>query len=124
MHKRSKKITTDLYKTISENCESLAILIIGIALFGFVDLSSGSLNFYSLFTGFVILLISRLVHILISSCLINCLGAGRISNIFKFILWFSGLRGAMGRVAGSFNWQPSPLQLRICPTRKGTRFWR
>lgn len=98
MHRRSKKITKDLYKTISENCESLAILIIGIALFGFVQFSSDSISFYAILVGFLILLVSRGVHILLSSCLIRCFKAGRVSPIFKFILWFSGLRGAMGTI--------------------------
>ena len=98
MHQRSKKITTDLYKTIAENCESLAILIIGISLFGFVRFSSDSINMYTIGIGFVILLISRFVHMFISSCLINCSKAGKINKIFKFILWFSGLRGAMGKI--------------------------
>jgi hypothetical protein len=110
MNKRSKKITTDLYKTISENCESLAILIIGISLFGFVQFSSDSMTFYTIVVGFLILMVSRGVHILLSSCLIRCFKAGKVSGIFRFILWFSGLRGAMGNFCSSFNSQPLLLQ--------------
>lgn len=96
MYKSAEKNTKNLYKTISENCESLAILIIGISLFGFVKFSE-SINIYTIISGFLILIIARFVHIFFSSLFIKCSKSGKLNNIFKFIIWFSGLRGAMGK---------------------------
>lgn len=96
MNSKSKKLTQSLYKTIAENCESLAILIIGVSFFNFVRFD-GSLSMYTVLSGFAILLVARFFNVFVSSCIVNCFKIGSISKVFRFVLWFSGLRGAMGR---------------------------
>ena len=102
MTSKSKKLTSSLYKTIAENCESLAILIIGVSFCNFVRFD-GSVSLYAVVSGFIILLVARFFNVFISACIVNVFKIGSIRKTFRFILWFSGLRGAMGNISYLFK---------------------
>ena len=97
LNKRSYKLVKNLASTVSEIFESIAFLIIGVAAFG-LSFRLQSIGVTALFLNFAILLLARFINISVISLIINLSRVKRVPASFKTVMWFSGLRGAMGRL--------------------------
>jgi sodium/hydrogen exchanger 8 len=90
----SRKVLKLGYETAAYSCETLVFLFLGIGLFAFKHPFIGSI--YLIIFTIIILNIARLMNIVITSALVNCCRKRRRLGIkTQFVLWVSGLRGAM-----------------------------
>ena len=86
-----------LSSAIAEAFESTAFLMIGVSVFALsypiqkIGLGGYALNFW-------LLLIARGANIFLVSYIINRGRIKRVSMPFQVVMWFSGLRGAMGEL--------------------------
>jgi NhaP-type Na+/H+ or K+/H+ antiporter len=85
----------NLASTISDIFESVAFLIIGVSVFG-LSYKLQSIGFPALIFNFFIILLARFVNITVISLIINLSKIKHVNSSFKTVMWFSGLRGAMG----------------------------
>jgi NhaP-type Na+/H+ or K+/H+ antiporter len=102
LNKRAFKLVKNLASTISEIFESVAFLIIGVAAFG-LSYRLQSIGFAALGYNFIILLVARFINISVISLIINLSRMKQIPSSFKTVMWFSGLRGAMGKLISLCN---------------------
>jgi len=92
----SKRVLRLTYETVAVTAEQLVFLFLGIGLFAFHH------PYEKMGVGFVIATIlnlnfARFLNVMITTSLVNCSRTEKtkIPNKIKFIMWLSGLRGAM-----------------------------
>lgn len=82
------------YGVISEICESISFIFIGVAVFGF-NTTWDFFDYVMLPYAFMVILIARYLNIFIMTRLINLKRRPKVNSKTEFIMWFSGFRGAM-----------------------------
>ncbi|XP_065828418.1 sodium/hydrogen exchanger 8-like isoform X2 [Oscarella lobularis] len=80
-----------VFRTMAFMCETCVFAYLGLAIFGFQHSFHASLILWSLF----LILIGRAVNIFPLSLVMNRFRTVKISVQTQFIIWFSGLRGAI-----------------------------
>lgn len=83
--------------TIADTFESTAFLMIGVSVFA-ASYPISKIGFLGYFFNFLFLIIARAGNVFLISLIINLTKKKFLNWNFQFILWFSGLRGAMGKL--------------------------
>lgn len=91
----------DIYHAVSSNCESLAFIFIGVAVFGFqhnlrYPLLTSSIGYDTIILNFFVMLFARYCSIYGISYILSFWKSTKVSPTFQFVMWFAGFRGAMG----------------------------
>lgn len=94
--KGSRRVLKITYETFAYSAETLVFVFLGIGLFAF-DHPMDQISFSTIILSIVNLNIARAINVLIVSKLVNLTRSNktRITGKQQFVLWISGLRGAM-----------------------------
>ncbi|EAS03124.2 transporter, monovalent cation:proton antiporter-2 (CPA2) family protein (macronuclear) [Tetrahymena thermophila SB210] len=91
----SRKVNKKLYNTLAYTFENLVFIFIGIGLVSF-DLAWKEMGASLFILGFLIINLARYFNIEIITYMLNRYRTkNKINKTFRFIMWFSGFRGAM-----------------------------
>ena len=91
----AKKVLQLCYETVAVGAEQLVFLFLGIGLFAF-NHPYAQMGWGLVITTIINLNIARFLNILIVTSLVNCQRTEtKISRKMQFVMWLSGLRGAM-----------------------------
>ena len=91
----AKKVLQLCYETIAISAEQLVFLFLGIGVFAF-DHPYSQMGWGLVITTIINLNIARALNILTVTAFVNCSREEtKINGNFKFVMWMSGLRGAM-----------------------------
>ncbi|KAL4493449.1 hypothetical protein ABPG72_007457 [Tetrahymena utriculariae] len=91
----SRKVNKKLYHTLAYTFENLVFIFIGIGLVSF-DLAWKETGVSLFILGFLIINLARYFNIEIITYMLNRYRAkNKVNKTFRFIMWFSGFRGAM-----------------------------
>jgi sodium/hydrogen exchanger 8 len=90
----SKSTVGHAYEVVAHASETLIFVFVGMGLFSF-NLPFGKMGYSLFFWMLFAVLLGRGANILINTSILNYFLENKISKKFQFIMWFSGLRGAI-----------------------------
>jgi len=95
LRKETQGLLKFLYETVAYVSESLVFIFLGMGLFTF-DHPFGEISWTFILGTFLNINIARFLNVFVVSSLVNCTRKeNKLTAKYQFVMWFSGLRGAM-----------------------------